>query len=273
MKCWVQLVDSSGASYKESSTTKITLDDAADVDDLRDAVKLKHPQIPATIGPAQLTVYATRADLDNVQPITRLSTPVQGFGLDEDRPVFAVVPDYTQQGTKALLTVLERYLDDTITFNEYRNTTLPAARYHSTLPYPSSSTPANPRSPNHIFEWVDFHKLVLQWVGENYQENELKRIKSPGFTDRFIYEEVPQLQPFVFDNLLNIAKPICNDVDFESWNIVDRSDPNIRGKPDFAILKHGKLAAIGEIKGKWTLPESDIVKVCLTSFLFLDLRH
>ena len=65
MKCWVQLVDSSGASYKESSTTKITLDDAADVDDLRDAVKLKHPHKLAHIDSDLLTVYATRADLDN----------------------------------------------------------------------------------------------------------------------------------------------------------------------------------------------------------------
>jgi hypothetical protein len=153
------------------------------------------------------------------------------------------------------------------------NATLPTARYHSTLPYPSSSTPANPRSPNHVFEWVDFHLLVLQWVGKNYQENEFQRIKRPFFRPvnpethniiDLITEEVPELQPFTRQNLLAISQPVCTNCEFVPWSTVDRSDPEIRGKPDFAMLKHGKLAAIGEIKGKWTLPEPDIVNVWTT---------
>ncbi len=78
-----------------------------------------------------------------------------------------------------------------------------------------------------------------------------------------ITEEVPELQPFVRQNLLAITQPLSPDCEFVPWGTVDRSDPQVRGNPDFAILKQGNLAVIGEVKGKWTLPGSDIVNVII----------
>lgn len=100
MKCWVQILDSHGDSYKGSSVDKITLNDNnSDVADLRDAVKLKNPTILSSTDASQLLVYQSREDLTNSQPIARLSAPVQGLGLDVDNAVFVVVPDDSPQGT------------------------------------------------------------------------------------------------------------------------------------------------------------------------------
>jgi hypothetical protein len=97
MKCWVQIVDSHGAIYKDSNATRVTVDDDAIVDDLRDAVKVKNSNDLAHIDARNLTVYKNKADLDNKQPITRLSTPVKDLGKDEDNAVFVVVPNDTRQ--------------------------------------------------------------------------------------------------------------------------------------------------------------------------------
>ena len=145
------------------------------------------------------------------------------------------------------------------------NVVLPTAIYHTSLPPASSFTLAAPRPPNHVFEWADFNRLALKWVVENFEENEIRRIKRPVFTDIRIAEEDPQLQPFVFLNLLKIAQPLCSSCEFNAWSFIDRSDPEIRGKPDFAMINDNSLAAIGEIKGKWTLPDADIVNVSFFS--------
>ena len=97
MKCWVQIVDSHGVSYNKSAIDKITLDENSDVADLRDAVKLKNPQIPSTVGAAQLTVYATLQDL--LDPARLPLDPRQA--LDSVIEYLVVVPDI-KQGTTDL---------------------------------------------------------------------------------------------------------------------------------------------------------------------------
>ena len=94
---YYKLVLSNGDAYKRSSVDRATVKHDADIIHLRDAVKLKNPQIPSTVGAAQLLVYKTREDLDNKRPITRFSTPVKDLGKDEDNAVFVVVPDDPQQ--------------------------------------------------------------------------------------------------------------------------------------------------------------------------------
>jgi len=99
----VQLVDSSGVSYKESSSTRVTVDDDAIIDDLRKAVKQENPQIPTTIGPAQLLVYKTREDLDNKRPL-EVDFTISGIGQAKDTALFVVVPNDSPQGISIFLT-------------------------------------------------------------------------------------------------------------------------------------------------------------------------
>ena len=69
MKCWVQLLDSHGASYKGSSADQVIVDEDANIVDLRDAIKLKTQDILSGTIAAQLTVYQSREDLDSNQPL------------------------------------------------------------------------------------------------------------------------------------------------------------------------------------------------------------
>jgi hypothetical protein len=136
---------------------------------------------------------------------------------------------------------------------------LPAAQYHTSLPPPSSTELSSPRIPDHIFHWTSFEADVLNWVGQAEGVNNNRITNTPRFVPRLITQEVPDLQAFIQDNLLNPATNCCDDCDFVSWQLIDVRSPNVRGKPDFAIRKNGKLAAPIEVKGNWTLPGANIV--------------
>ena len=99
IEIYYKLVLSSGASYKGSTIDAVPVKSDGNIIHLRDAVKLKNPNDLAHVDSRRLTVYASKADLDNKIPITRLSTPLKGLGKDEDSAVLVVVPDDVQQGT------------------------------------------------------------------------------------------------------------------------------------------------------------------------------
>jgi hypothetical protein len=93
MKCWVQIVDSHGVSYKESRATRVTVDDDAIIDDLCKAIKVECPTILSSIEASQLTVYETKSDRENKQPLN----PRQSVNAEIEYLV--VVPNDSQQGT------------------------------------------------------------------------------------------------------------------------------------------------------------------------------
>ena len=95
IEIYYQLVLSSGASYQRSSIDAVPVKPNANIINLRKAVKLENPQIPATIGPAQLLVYKTKADL--LDPARLPLDPRQP--LDIETEYLVVVPDDSQQGT------------------------------------------------------------------------------------------------------------------------------------------------------------------------------
>jgi hypothetical protein len=97
MKCWVQIVDSHGVSYKESRATRVTVDDDAIIDDLCNAIKVKCPTILSSIEASQLTVYETKSDLlDNKQSL-EVDFIISGLGRTKETTLFVVVPDDPQQ--------------------------------------------------------------------------------------------------------------------------------------------------------------------------------
>jgi hypothetical protein len=145
---------------------------------------------------------------------------------------------------------------DEISMRDFMTMTLPEAQYHTSLPPASSTDVTNPRNPDHIFKWMDFEAEAKKWVDKCNDEQTLTK---PQFKIRVISEEVPELQPFTKDNLLDNASKCCFECDFVSWGQIDREAANARGKPDFAMRKNQKLGAPVEVKGKWTLPRADLV--------------
>jgi hypothetical protein len=177
--------------------------------------------------------------------------------LESDVPVSLILT-----GTTSRTALIIKSRNDDITMEEYMITNLPLARYFTALPAASSTDVSQPRQPDHILNWIDFETNVLGWVDANKHDHNLRRISRPVFApfdqQRIITEEVPQLQPFIQDNLLNLASNCCSDCDFTSWGVINQ-EANVRGKPDFGMRKNGILAAPIEVKGKWTLPRANIV--------------
>ena len=169
-------------------------------------------------------------------------TSLNGLGLDHLHPLII------------------RSLNDTITIDDYMKIELPLARYHDRLPDASSTEVSIAVSPKVVSSWVNFESDVQDWVNSNQR---LERIKKPLFIpfeqQQIIAEEVPQLQPFLNENLLNNASNCSSGCTFQFWSLINNIEANSRGKPDFGMLRDNKLVAPIEIKGKWTLPHSDIV--------------
>ena len=93
---WYQLVTENGTPM--GSITKVKLDTTADVDDFRDAVKAKNPDL-ADIPPRNLTVYFNMAAYEKRATIEPLDTAllISGLGTDNrDNALVVVVPNKSQ---------------------------------------------------------------------------------------------------------------------------------------------------------------------------------
>lgn len=130
---------------------------------------------------------------------------------------------------------------------------LPESIYNHELPHASISM-YNAKVPRHVFKWSSFEQDVLNWVETNHELN-ARRVDRPGFVPRLIEEEVQSLQPFVKDNLLNIAAVSSEGVRFTGIRAV-----NTIGQPDFMMSKNGDVVAVIEVAGKWTLGEPNLVE-------------
>ncbi|KAJ3268625.1 hypothetical protein HDV01_002520 [Terramyces sp. JEL0728] len=96
---------------------------------------------------------------------------------------------------------------------------------------------------------------VVSWIDANHQQHST-RIEKPRFVPRIICEEVQTLQPFIKDNLLDVsAKCLIPQTDFTAI----RETNSCVGEPDHLMTRAGEIVAIVEEKGKWTLPDGDLV--------------
>jgi hypothetical protein len=112
----------------------------------------------------------------------------------------------------------------------------------------------DPKIPTHVFEWIDFETETLQWVSKNH-ETMSRRIDRPKFPEPFIItEEIQSLQPFIKMNLLDIVSKCTHGSSYKAIR-----ECQVTGQPDYVLCKDGDVAAIVEIKGKWTVDEQNIV--------------
>ena len=96
IKVWYFLVDSNGVAYKASTTSKVTLDDGADVDDLRKAIKAENTNKLSHVDSQDLKIYLTKDDIFAEQPLEEDSPVTTTFGHEKKFAVWVVVTDSTQ---------------------------------------------------------------------------------------------------------------------------------------------------------------------------------
>jgi hypothetical protein len=67
IKVWLQLVDSTGSSYKKTTATKVSLSADADVIDFRDAVKAELSNKLASVDADELVVYRNSTSFEKTR--------------------------------------------------------------------------------------------------------------------------------------------------------------------------------------------------------------
>ena len=92
---WFELVNDQGQPYQGSTPTSVSISQGLNVDSFRKQVKTESPQIPSSIGAAQLIVYKNKSDLigeDEISPLKGSTLIDPTFGPDEDHSLIVVVP-------------------------------------------------------------------------------------------------------------------------------------------------------------------------------------
>ena len=164
-------------------------------------------------------------------------------------------------GSNPYQPLIIRSVNDKITMGEFMIWPLPQTCYDNAVSSPNISGASWPK-PAHVFLWPDFKQKIVSWIGDNHQQHS-QRVERPVFVPRVITEEVPHLQPFILDNLLYIsAKCFIPKSEFKA----QRQVPSCFGKPDHVMTRDGKIIAIVEDKGCWTLPNADILNNYHTSW-------
>jgi hypothetical protein len=153
-----------------------------------------------------------------------------------------------------------RSVHDTITMDEYMAWPLPQPVYENPVSRPNTSG-STWNKPFHVFLWADFKQKVVTWIDSNHQQHS-QRVDRPVFVPRVITEEVQSLQPFILDNLLDIsAKCFIPPSQFKAR----RQITACIGEPDHLMTRDGKIVAVVEEKGFWTLTTVDIVNIYNTT--------
>lgn len=94
-RVWVNLWDSAGFRYKGATVQSVNLQEDADVDDLRDAVKAENPNKLSSVGAAQLKVYRD-ADHFNARDVLEpmlYSRDLKGLGESKEKAMIVLVPN------------------------------------------------------------------------------------------------------------------------------------------------------------------------------------
>ena len=135
-----------------------------------------------------------------------------------------------------------------ITFHEYVQIIPPLPKYSSTLPGPKTNTPPFVRHPQLTFHWETFKDDVMEFIRKDIVPR-TNRVQRPVFElrDVEIRSEVPMLQAFISQNLLNVVATLfdCTIITCEYGDTV--------GATDSYIKRGTKTIAICEYKGNWVL--------------------
>jgi hypothetical protein len=147
-----------------------------------------------------------------------------------------------------------RSVHDFITMNQHMLWNLPLPVYENCVDTPNTSGSSWKR-PTHLFSWPDFGQTVVRWINSNTQQHS-QTVTRPVFVDGIVItEEVQTLQPFIKLNLLDIsAKCFLPLSSFKAR----RQNTSCIGEPDHLLTRNGKIVAIFEGKGKWSLPDGDL---------------
>jgi len=92
---WFQLVDSDGQPYEGSSASSLSLNPSAVVDELRQAVVNKNPNILSSVDASQLKIYKNKTAFDTKEKTLEDDCLVSGLGLSDKEALVVLVPTPT----------------------------------------------------------------------------------------------------------------------------------------------------------------------------------
>ena len=131
---------------------------------------------------------------------------------------------------------------DTITMDKYMVSQLPDAVYINAVTR-ANTTNGSWNQTIHVFPWSDFEKSVNDWIEANHLQHS-ERVKKPNFIPRNISDEVQTLQPFIFDNLLEVSsKCFIKQSQFQPIRTIE----SCVGEPDYSMVRNGEIVAPVEV--------------------------
>jgi hypothetical protein len=89
---WFQHVDSDGQPYEGSSASSLSLNPSAAVDELRQAVLNKNPNILSSVDASQLKIYKNKTAFDTKENTLEDDCLVSGLGLSDKEALVVLVP-------------------------------------------------------------------------------------------------------------------------------------------------------------------------------------
>ena len=92
---WFQLVDSDGQPYEGSSASSLSLNPSAIVDQLRQAVVNKNPNILSSVDASQLKIYKKKTAFDGKEETLEDNCLIAGLGLSDKEALVVLVPTPT----------------------------------------------------------------------------------------------------------------------------------------------------------------------------------
>jgi hypothetical protein len=92
---WFHLFDSDGQPYQEITVSSVSLNPSAAVDELRQAVVNKNPNILSSVDASQLKIYKNKTAFDTKENTLEDDCLVSGLGLSDKEALVVLVPTPT----------------------------------------------------------------------------------------------------------------------------------------------------------------------------------
>jgi hypothetical protein len=93
---WYLLVQADGSAFNNCTAAKVSVSSTADIDDLRDAVKLKNANDLSTVDARNLKVFNNKNELDGKS--IDVEALVTQMGLSKDEALLILVPESRVSG-------------------------------------------------------------------------------------------------------------------------------------------------------------------------------
>jgi hypothetical protein len=222
------------------------------VDGLIELVKQRFPTLLGDVDSAFINLCASTPAPDDTFVLTALQTwsPVPSQSFNADGSPIPVIVHVTPSPAAQITTNLVQYLSNVPPIPSYGN-----------LPGPSTTNVADERRPS-LLPWDNFHAEVRHLVMTVASQSDGRFPPTKWIPRVRISDEVSQLQPFIWDNVLNpVVAP------FHGYHFTHPRDCqfSVAAEPDFVLWRDVGQSSVEvtgfvEVKGKWSVPSETNIR-------------